>query len=31
MLLYVGMELGLSFQGITWIDDIQEQDAEENI
>jgi hypothetical protein len=29
MVFYVGMELGLSFQGRTWVEDIREQDAEE--
>jgi hypothetical protein len=31
MLFYVGMELGLSFQGRAWVEDIREQGTEEDI
>jgi len=29
MLFYMGMELGLAFQGRTWVQDIREQGAED--
>jgi len=29
VLFYVGMELGLTFQGRTWVEDIHEQGAAE--